>query len=46
MLGACEYSWDKLSTIGCLVLVEDTLDLPKCQEQFPRFSFWGTHEIK
>ena len=42
--GACEDPWDNLSTIGCLVLVEDPFDLAKCQEQFPKFSFWGTPE--
>ena len=38
---ACGDPWAiKESTTGLKVLVEDCFDLPKCQEQFPRFSFW------
>ena len=40
-----ENPWAILSTIRCLVLVGDPFDLPKCQEQFPKFSFGSTPEI-
>ena len=39
VLGACEDPGDKPSTIGCLVLVEDPIDLPKCQQQFLGLAF-------
>ena len=40
-----EDPWAIQSTMVCFVLVEDPFDLLKCQEQFPKFSFWSTPEL-